>query len=334
MEKSRIGIIGLGGISQVAHLPVLSKLGNVSIGAVADIEKNRLNQIAEKYDIENTYTDYKEMLVEDNIDAVIIATPTNTHKEIALDCLNHGKHILIEKPIARNVEEAIEINKTAAEKNKVAMVGMNFRFRPDAMMIKSLIASHEIGEVFYLKCSWMKQQSSSEKWFIQKNRSGGGVIIDLGIVLLDLAIWLIDYPKIISVSVQSYRHKTTEVEDTAIGLLKFENGAVINFDVSWTLQSEKDRFDLTAFGTEGTAQLNPLRAYKKIDHSTTIDLTPSQSANPKNLYRKSFENELKHFIASMKGQTQTISSSHESLERMKLLEAIYKAAETQKEIIL
>ncbi len=91
--------------------------------------------------------------------------------------------------------------------------------------------------------------------------------------------------------------------------------------------------DLTAYGTEGTAQLNPLRAYKKIEY-TTIDLTPSQSSNPKNLYKKSFENELKHFLVSIHGQTKTISSSDESLERMKLLEAIYKASETQKEIIL
>ncbi|MGD8782299.1 MAG: Gfo/Idh/MocA family oxidoreductase [Ignavibacteria bacterium] len=333
MEKSRIGIIGLGGISQIAHLPVLSKLHNIKIEAIADIEKNRLYSIAEKYNIANTYTDYKEMLAGNNLDAVIIATPTNTHKDIAIDCLNNGKHILIEKPIARTLEEAIEISKTAAEKNKVAMVGMNFRFRPDAMMMKSLIASKELGDVFYVKCSWMKQQSSSEKWFIEKNISGGGVIIDLGIVLLDLAIWLIDYPKVKSVSVQSFRHKTTEVEDTAIGILKFGNGAVINFDVSWTLQSEEDRFYLTAYGTKGTVQLNPLRAYKKNDY-TTIDLTPSQTSNQKNLYKKSFENELKHFIVTINGQIKTISSSEESLERMKLLEAIYKASETQKEIIL
>jgi len=222
----------------------------------------------------------------------------------------------------------------AAKKAKVkAMVGMNFRFRPDAMLLKSLINSNELGDLFYIRCGWSRKQSSKEKWFRKKTESGGGVLIDLGIVLLDLGIWFLDYPPVKSVSVQTYSHKVKGVEDSAVGFLRFKNGSVINFEVSWSLHSEKDSFNLTAFGTEGTGHLNPFRAYKRVD-SARIDYTPTGSANKKNLYKKSYENELKHFISSIRGNTPFLSSSEEAVTRMKLLEAIYESAEKEKEIIL
>ena len=333
MDKTKIGIIGLGGVAQLVHLPILSKLQNVEISAVADIQKSKLESIKTKYNIKNGFRDYKELLTNEDIEAVIIATPTNTHAGIAVDSLKAKKHILVEKPVALNYKEAKLINNTAKKNNCKAMVGMNLRFRPDAMLIKSLINSGELGEVFYINCSWLRKQSSDEKWFMKKGVSGGGVLIDLGIVLLDLAVWLIDYPPIKSISVQKYHHRTKSVEDSAVGFIRFKNSAVINFEVSWSLHSEQDSFNLTAFGTEGTAHLNPLRAYKRIE-STSLDYTSQQTSGTKNLFKKSFENELKHFIETIKGVNPMLSSSDDALPRMKLLEGIYKSAELNKEIEL
>ena len=333
MKKTNIAVVGLGGIAQLVHLPILSKLNSVNIVAVSEVNKNRLKTVGNKFNVSNQYSDYKKMLAENDIDAVIIATPTKSHLEVSLEAIKAGKHILIEKPIAVNYEEAKKIN-DAAKKDKVkAMVGMNFRFRPDAMLLKSLINSNELGDLFYIRCGWSRKQSSEEKWFRKKTESGGGVLIDLGIMLLDLGIWFLDYPPVKSVSVQTYSHKVKGVEDSAVGFLRFKNGSVINFEVSWSLHSEKDSFNLTAFGTEGTGHLNPFRAYKRVD-SARIDYTPTGSANTKNLYKKSYENELKHFISSVRGNTPLLSSSEEAVTRMKLLEAIYESAEKEKEIIL
>ncbi len=331
MEKTKVAVIGLGGIAQLVHLPILSKLMNVQISAVADIKKNQLNSVSEKFNIEKHYTDYKEMLDKEEIEAVIIATPTNTHLEIALDCLKANKHILIEKPIARNVSEAKQINAASKKYKKQVMVGMNLRYRPDAMLMKSLVISGELGDIFYIRCGWLRKQSNEQKWFINKSQSGGGVIIDLGILILDLALWILNDKKIKSVSVQKFNHNTKDVEDSAIGLVRFDDDRVISFEVSWGLHSEWDKFHLAAFGTEGTAHLNPLRAYKRME-SSHIDYTVTNQANQTNLFKKSYENELKHFIGVVRENTPVISTGDDAVTLMKLLEALYKSAKHKKEI--
>lgn len=333
MEKTRVAVIGLGGIAQLVHLPILSKLGNVDVTAVCDINRNRVKTISEKFGVQKQYLDYKEMLDSDEVEAIIIATPTNTHAEIALECLKAKKHVLIEKPMSRTLSEAKEIN-NLAKKNKVkVMVGMNLRYRPDAMLMKSLVSSGELGDIFYIRCGWLRKQSSNQKWFMNKSQSGGGVIIDLGILVLDLALWILNDTKMKSVSIQKFNHNTKDVEDSAVGMVRFDNGQVISFEVSWDLHSEWDKFHLAAFGTKGTAHLNPLRAYRRLD-SSQIDYTISNSANTSNLFKKSYENELKHFIGAVRENHNVISSGEDAVYLMKLLEAIYKSAETQKEVTL
>lgn len=330
MEKTKIGVIGLGSIAQLVHLPILSKLDDVELVALTEINKNRLRTIGEKIPNAKRYTNYLEMLSNENLDAVIIATPTDTHAEIALECLKAKKHVLIEKPIALNYVEAKEINSAAKKYKKNVMVGMNLRFRPDAMLMKSIINSGDLGELFYIKCSWLRKKSSTQKWFLDKKHSGGGVIIDLGIVLLDLALWMFGDDKIENVSVQKFNHTLKDIEESAIGLIRFENGQVIAFEVSWELHSETDSLSMVVHGTNGTAFLNPLRVYKRSE-STYIDYTPSKANSP-NIYRKSYENELKHFIGTVRGNVNLISSSEEALVRMRLLEAIYKSAKIGKEV--
>ena len=333
-EKVNIGIIGLGGIAQVVHLPILHKLPNVEIGGVAELNKNRLNTVAAKYHVPKKYLNYEQLLQDGSIDAVIIATPTDTHYKIALDCIEAGKHILIEKPIARNYNEAEEIIKNAESKNVKVMVGMNLRFRPDAMMMKSLLNSGELGELFYVRCGWIRKQSSEQSWFMKREKAGGGVIIDLGIVLLDLALWIMNYKNVVSVSVQKYFTETKNVEDSAVGLIRLEGGSAINFEVSWSLHSDRDSLHLAAYGKNGTIHLNPLRAYRRVG-SNQIDYTPSASGKEKNLFKKSYENELKHFVTSVANDSiPIISSGSEALTRMKLLEGIYQSAELNREVSL
>jgi predicted dehydrogenase len=331
MTKTKVGVIGLGGIGQVVHLPILNKMNSVEIVAVTETNKNRLNTVSDRFNINSRFTDHKKMLDEVELDAVIISTPTNTHHDISIDCLNSGVNIMIEKPIATSIDEAKSICAIAKKNKKVAMVGMNARFRPDAMLLKSLISTGELGEIFYVKSSWARKQSSNENWFLRKKQSGGGVLLDLGIVLLDLSMWLLDFPELSTASVQKFHHRTKSVEDSAVGLIRGKNNSVINFEVSWSFHSDKDSFGLTAYGTEGTAQLNPLKAYKRIE-TGNIDYTPATTSNLKNLYKKSYENELKHFIGSIKSSHPVISSCDDALKRMELIENVYKSAELNQEV--
>lgn len=331
MEKIKVGVIGLGGVAQLVHLPNLIKLPNAEISAVSEINKNRLQTISNKFHIKERFTNYKEMLEKSDIEAVIIATPTNTHKEIAIDCLQAGKDVLVEKPLSRTYLEAKQVAEVAKKTKRKLMVGMNLRYRPDAMLLRSLINSNEIGEPFYVKCGWVRKQSSSEKWFTNKESSGGGVIIDLGIHLLDLVLWLLGYPEVSSVATTNFYHNTKNVEDTSISCIKCKNSAVINLEVSWSLPVEKDHFFFDVYGTKGSFSSTPLRLYKKIENDY-INLTPTHIDTPPVLFKKSYLNELKSFFGAIKGLNPVFSSGDEAVHRMKVVEAMYESAKKKQEI--
>lgn len=331
MEKTKIGVIGLGGVAQLVHLPNLIKLPNVEVTAVAEINRNRLNTISDKFNIKQRYTNHKELLDKSDVDAVIIATPTNTHKDISIDCLKAGKDVLVEKPLARTYQEAKDLVDVAKKSKKILMVGMNLRYRPDTMLLRSLINANEIGEPFYIKCGWIRKQSSSQKWFTKREESGGGVIIDLGIHLLDLALWLLDYPAIESVATKNFYHNTKSVEDTSISCIKCKSSAVINLEVSWSLPVEKDHFFLDVYGAKGSFSSNPFRMYKKVENDY-INLTPTQADNPTAMFKKSYLNELKSFVGAIKGLNPVFSPAEEAVHRMKIIEAMYESANKNSEI--
>lgn len=330
-EKCKIGIIGLGGVAQLIHLPILKKMSDVEVKAVCEINKTKLANVAERFGIPHAFSNHIEMLEKVDLDAVIIATPTNLHKEIALDCVKFSKTILIEKPIAPTFEETEIIVNSAKQKNVEVMVGMNMRFRPDAMLLKSIVSSGEIGEILYVKSGWLRTQSSEGKWFTKKHESGGGVIFDLGIVMLDLALWILDFPEVNSVTTKNYETLNVGVEDSSLSFIRCKNDFVISLETSWLLASEKDSFYLEILGTKGNASLTPLKIFKKIE-SSVIDMSPSKSDNAASLFKRSYENELKSFIGAVRGLNPLISPAVEALPRMKVIEAMYSSAASSVEI--
>ncbi len=262
MEKTRVAVIGLGSVAQMVHLPNLMKIKNSEISSVAEISKSRLNQVADKFNIKNRYRDYNDLLNDDQTDAVIISTPTHLHKQIAIDCLNAGKDILVEKPLARNSTEGKEIVECAKKNKRKLMVGMNLRYRPDSMLIRSLINAGEIGVPYYIKCGWIRKQSSSERWFTKREEAGGGVILDLGINLVDLALWLADYPKALSSSTKNYFHNSRNIEDTSVSFIRCEKSLTISIEASWNMAEEKDSFFANVYGTKGSIGINPFKLIK------------------------------------------------------------------------
>jgi predicted dehydrogenase len=331
MEKTRVAVIGLGSVAQLVHLPNLLKIKNAEITGVAEVNRNRLYSVAEKFNIKKCYADYNELLKSNDADAVIIATPTHLHKRIAIDCLNAGKDVLVEKPLARNSSEGREIIDCAKKNNRKLMVGMNLRYRPDSMLIRSLIDAGEIGDPFYIKCGWIRKQSSSEKWFSKREEAGGGVILDLGINLIDLALWLADYPKAVSISTKNYHHHSRNLEDTSVSFLRCENSVLINIEASWTLAEEKDTFYANIYGTKGSVAANPFKLIKVLEEEQ-IDLGSTFLETPTEAFKKSYLNELKSFIGAIRGLNPVFSSGEEALHLLKIAEAMYKSAEEEIEI--
>lgn len=328
----KLGIIGLGGIAQLMHLPILSKMDDVTLESVADPNKATLKSVAEKFGVKKVFTNYLDLLKDESIEGVIIATPTHTHKNIALDSLAAGKHIFVEKPVAPTMEDSAEIIAKAIEKNAVAMVGMNMRFRPDIMMLKSLITCGEIGDIFFVKASWLNKASSGGKWFLKKNQSGGGVIFDLGIVMLDLALWFLDYPNVKTVSTKNYYIGKSEIEDSSFSFIRCEKECLISLDVSWSLASEHDAFQLEVYGSKGSAFINPVRINKKMESGENIQFIPTKIHQKDSEYRKSFENELRHFVGAMRSLHKVASTISESLPRLQLIQSMYKSASEGAEV--
>jgi predicted dehydrogenase len=332
MEKIRILLTGLGGIAQVVHLPILSKMDNVEIAGVCDIDRSKTKTIAEKYNLKNSFTSLDEMLEAVPADCLVVTSPNSMHKEQAIKGLQKGLNVLVEKPLARNYEEASAIVDAAKKSKKLLMVGMNNRFRPEVMMQESFVSAGEIGEVFYIKTGYLKKRSTAEKWSVKKTESGGGVFMDLGIVILDIALWMMKFPKIKSVSAVNFNHSFKDVEDSSFVLLRFENGSTVSIETSWTLHRANDMFYCNVYGREGSSSINPLRIYKNM-HDTLVNVTPVKIEKPTNLFKRTYEYELNNFVTSVLNGKPSLSDGSEALDRMKIVDAVYESAKAGKEIV-
>lgn len=331
MKKVRVGVVGLGWVSQVFHLPLLSKMEDVEITAVCDKDKSRARMIAERFGIPRFYSDYEQLLLKEELDAVDVCTSTDAHLQVTTASLESGRDVLVEKPIARRTSEAIAMAELARKQKKLLMVGMNNRFRPDTMILKSFIEKGELGKIFYAKAGWLKRLADGNRWITHKEKAGGGVFLDLGIVMLDLILWMLGFPPVDRVSAKTYHHTTKSVEDSCLAFIQMKNGTTLIIEVSWSLQLQQDFFYCDFFGNEGSAAINPLRIHKPL-HDNLVNVTPAKVETPYTLFRKSYENELKHFIGAVKNLHPIISTGDEAIHRMKIVEAIYQSAQKGKEI--
>ena len=332
MQKVKIAVAGLGTIGQSVHLPILSKIPEVDIVAVCDVESSKAEFVARKYEIPRHYTDLDEMLkVEQEVVGVDICTSTFTHLDAAVAALEAKKHVLVEKPLARTYEEAHKIVASAKKNQRKLMVGMNNRFRPDAMILKSMIQGGELGKIFYAKSGWLRKLKSSNPWLTRKEKSGGGVVLDLGIVMFDLAFWLMGFPEAKEVLASNYSHNTKGVEDSSVVFIKMKNGSTLTIESSWSFETESDFYYCDCFGTDGGGSLNPFRILKRM-HGNLVNVTPASHETPQTLYWKSYDNELKHWIGSLRGLHPLLSTGEEALHRMKIVDAIYQSAKKGKSI--
>jgi predicted dehydrogenase len=252
---------------------------------------------------------------------------------MAIASLEAGKDVLVEKPLARTMKEAEAINETAKRHRRKLMVGMNNRFRPDAMILKTFIEEKAIGKVFYSKAGWFRKLPSDGAWLTRKEQSGGGVLLDLGMVMFDLAFWMMGYPEVKEVTATHYTHRTKDVEDSSIVFLKMKNGSTLTVESSWSFESNADFFYCDCFGTEGSGSLNPFRILKRM-HGNLVNVAPATQDNPQTLYRKSYENELKHWVTALRGLHPIISTGDEAVHRMKVVDAIYRSAKLVKAVTL
>jgi len=227
MKKLRIGIIGCGRIS-VMHLVSAEKLEEAELVACCDIKIERAEAVAEKYNI-TAYTDYEEMLKNENLDAVHICLPHYIHTDVCKVAFEYGVNVLCEKPMDINYEKAVNAVKLAKEKNILYGIVFQCRYNNSAQLVKNAVASGKLGKILSVSSvlTWSRTDTyySGSDWKGTWDKEGGGVIIDQAIHSIDLVNWIVDSPiKNVSASMSNRGHKIIEVEDTAEGLITYENG--------------------------------------------------------------------------------------------------------------
>ena len=331
MDRISIAVIGAGSIAQITHLPILTRLGEANLAALCDIDKAKGQYVAERFGIKHFYTSIEEMVKHEELQGAIVATPTHLHKAVTVPLLESGIDVLVEKPLAHVLKDAETIVETAGRLKRKLMVGMNNRFRPDAMILKSFVEGGELGKIFYTKAGWLKRSSGQSDWFKKKEKSGGGVLLDLGIVMLDLALWMMGYPDPLQVSATMYKHTSKNVEDSALAFLRMKNGSTLSIEVSWTFPAVEDFFYCDSYGTVGSAHINPFRILKTM-HENLVNVTPQKIDTPQVMFRRSYENELKHFLGAIRGLHPVVSTGEEAIHRMTIVDAIYKSTARGKEI--
>src|SRR5690606_15209118 len=240
-NEIRVALLGTGAIAQVVHLPILTQLPGVRVRAVCDSDRSKAAAIASRFNVPEVFRKDEEVFKSDEIDAVLICTPSYLHAEQAIAALEGGKHVLVEKPLALSAEDAGRVLDTARKTGRLASVAMNTRYRPDVQALRPFVRGGELGQPFLIKAGWLnrKVRVVRSTWRHKIETAGGGAFMDLGVQMLDLALWLLGFPRVRRIVAQMHKGERMEVEDTAVVLLEVEKGPVISIEVTWSLFAER-----------------------------------------------------------------------------------------------
>ena len=348
-----IGLIGNGGICKAVHVPAYLGDPRARVTAVCDIIGERAAYLRDTYFPEaKVYTDYRELLRDPAIDAVDICTPNDLHSEIAVAALRANKHVFCEKPDAIDVEKVLAMKEAAEQSGKVLMVMRNNRFSAASQYLKGFLEEGRAGELYCGRCGWIRRRGVPGKggWFTTKARSGGGPLIDLGVHMIDLAVWLMGNPKPVAVSAAAYRKfddsdlsdsanadfgdknaaGTFDVEDLAMGLIRFENGAVLQIEFSWASNIKRESRFVELRGTKAGIKWEDGQAeiYTE-EHGRLLDIAPVP-ARDDNGHRDN----LRHFLDVLTTGAAPCYRPQQGVDMIRILRAVYESAETGKEILL
>ncbi|HHX71887.1 MAG TPA: Gfo/Idh/MocA family oxidoreductase [Clostridiales bacterium] len=351
-NKLRVAVIGCGGMGNVHLSTYVQMPDQVEIVAVCDIIPEKAQAYAEKFGVSRVVLDYNELVNDPTIDAINITTPNYLHSIIAEAALLAGKHVFCEKPDAISVAEAARMKEAAEKSGKTLMVMRNNRYYHGSQYLKQFINEGNMGEIYAARCGWQRRRGIPGKggWFTTKEQSGGGPLIDLGVHMIDLALWLMGNPRPVAVSGCAYTkfaEDTTEadsehakfgeakedgtfdVEDLAMGFIRFDNGACLQIEFSWASNiKEEQRFvELRGTKSGATWRNEKVEIYGEasgvlFNHEPILSGINGHGAN------------IRHFVDVVTKGTQPDFVPLQGYHMIQILEAIYKSAELGHEIQL
>ncbi len=348
----KVGVIGGGSISEFHIKPYVANK-DVELIAICDQNKERLKNVGETYHVPYLYSDYEALLNNQEIDAVSICTWNHSHADIAIKALEAGKHVLIEKPLSTTVQEALAVEVAVKRTGKLLQVGYVRRHASNIKVLQKFIDANEFGEFYYAKATCLRRLGNPGGWFSDQAKSGGGPLMDLGVHMVDICWYLMGKPKPVSVIGNTYNRlgnrshienlsfykaadydaTHNDVEDLANALIRFDNGASLFVDVSFTLQAKKDEIAVKLYGEKGGVEIEPELSIVTEKLNTIVNVTPQIDQLGFD-FKGAFQNEINHFVDCCLNRTECIAPVEDGVEIMKMLCAIYESASTGKEVRL
>jgi len=359
-KKIRAAVIGVG-IGKY-HIEGYQEHPKAEVVAVADLRKEAAEEAADTYGIPQVYTDYRKMLQEADVDCVSVCVPNKFHAPITIDCLKAGAHVLCEKPLARTAREGQKMVDAAKKAKRTLMVQFNNRFRPESQLLKQYIDDGVLGDIYFARCGWIRRNGIPGwgSWFTTKEIAGGGPLIDLAVHMLDLTLWFMGNPEPAMVMASTYSvfgpkmeglgpwgtpnpKGTFDVEDMAVAMIKFDNGATISLEASWASRCKREWVYSTLMGTGAGASLERVFEVDGEDDTAvdTLEIYAQRYGEPVNeqlLFPADAamgrHTAVQHFVDCLLKGTTPLSPGEDGLRIMKILDAAYKSASSGKAVAI
>jgi len=334
MKKLRVGVIGLG--MGAAHVHGYRGHPDAEVVAVADKDSNRLAARGKELQIASQYTDPIQMLRKEKLDIVSVATPNKFHKSLTLAALKAGCHVLCEKPMAMNAKESRDMIEGARKAKRRLMINFSYRFNDQSYAMKRTVEDGILGDIYYARTIWNRRRGlpGLGSWFGQKALSGGGPLIDLGVHRLDLALWLMNYPKPVWVMGGTYdpiarrlakeAKKAYDVEDFASAMIRFDNGATLALEASWAANiKDREEMETRLLGTKaGLVQKNINETYQW-EAEVYLERNGCQFDMKLHPPVPQATGAMVHFVDALLNNRPHIATGEEGMTVMKILDAIY-----------
>lgn len=353
-----VAVIGLGWPGQ-RHLEGYLQIPFVTVAAICDMSEALLTSTHARFPaIATATTDYQSILARPDIDAVSICLPNWLHTPISIEAIQAGKHVLCEKPLANTLAEGERLTAAVHASDRIFMLALNNHFRVEIQALKRTIDVGTLGEIYYAKTGWMRRRwaGTVRGWFMEKEKSGGGPLIDLGVHMLDLALWLMGSPKAARVSGAVYDKLAKEmepllgpldIEDLGAGMIHLDNGATIYLETSWGGYIEREHVFTELLGTRGGAKYErwsreaptgqptpPFHLFTTIADEQINAIPTHIILTPEEMLLASFANEMRHFAECVHDNILPIATVDQGLEILRILDAIYRSAAKGREITL
>jgi predicted dehydrogenase len=355
--KVNVAVIGLGWPGQ-RHLEGYTKLPFVNVAAICDMSESLLMSTHARFPVETATTDYQSILARPDIDAVSICLPNWLHAPISIEAIGAGKHVLCEKPLANTLAEGERLTAAVHASDRIFMLALNNRFRVEIQSLKRIIDAGMLGDIYYTKTGWVRRRwaGTVRGWFMEKEKSGGGPLIDLGVHMLDLALWLMGSPKATRVSGVVYDRLAKEmepllgpldIEDLGAAMVHLDNGTAIYLETSWGGYIAREHIFTELLGTRGGAKyerwgreaptgqpIPPFQLFTTIADEQINAIPTHILLSPEEMLLASFENEMRHFAECVRDDVQPIATVDQGLEILRILDAIYRSGAEEREIAL